>query len=498
MIEQIILFIVFFIFAGTTVFRLFQIRPQDLCFADGVLVGLTYYMMVPVFLILCEGELHGGTIQAPPFVPTQDVTTMMAIFIGWATVLSAHWLITEQNRQRSFGSALGGGPLAGPAGPFPAGPFPGGPFPAGPLAPPPGNGAVRPPFDPLRRLPVGPLVNRSRGEALRRNIFVIFCLYLVCQTYVFVQSGFLSADSHWYTSLDYAFENSTAFIAIKNFANTYRAVFFGLLILCAELRIINRSTAVILGGALCLVDVSTTFNRIVILYYYVSLFILFRRWLVVNLAITIILIPTVALVSNMWTLYRALALRDGFNVQSFLQALEDTARFQGEYAGLSFLESLNGIFESSNLVVFNFVVKNTGGEVPIFWGYTYLLRPFTSFIPSTIWPDKPLVFAVYLGEIINGRFGLSLSTSLFGEVFANFPYIWPVVLFLTILFVNWIYRQADRFVAGAAAMSFFVAIALWRFDMNFAAVSLYALVLVFLANKAIDFFRGPVGQRVTP
>jgi len=139
---------------------------------------------------------------------------------------------------------------------------------------------------------------------------------------------------------------------------------------------------------------------------------------------------------------------------------------------------LNSLFEASNLIILNYIVKNVGVTFDPYWGYTAIIRPLTTFLPSSFWAGKPKVFGTYMGMEINSYKGLALNSTLFGEAIANFPYVWPVYLIAFLILMDRLYLVGSRYVPGLYAMSFFIAFALWRFDANFASIGLYTAVFI--------------------
>lgn len=429
---DIMFWFVYFIFVAITFVAIRNINVSRLDFIDGVLVGLVFFIVVPLFFIIWDGRLYEAEILAPPYVPTQDTATTINIFVGWASILLIHFLKRTRKSRATQ--------------------------------------------------PVSEYPPRNLAFVLK----VIIGLYFVFQTYTFITSGMGDAGGHWHASLADAFETSTSFIIVRNFTNSFRTMVFGALIVCQIGGIIRARTAIALGAAVCLFDLFTSFNRITMVYMFFMTFIILRRHWVMVIAGTIAIVPPLMTASSLWPMFRGLALEGGFNLHSMSRALDASLRNAGD-SSESLSSSMNSIFESSNIVVLNYVVQHSGETVPVFWGWTYILRPLTTFIPSTFWPDKPRVFGTYLGEIINFVPGLALNSTLFGEVIANFPFIWPVIFILTIGLFTKLYAWVDRHVPGANFMAFFVAIALWRFDMNFASTSLYALAFVFIVIKLIRF-----------
>jgi len=407
--------------AYVTIVRLRHINLRAISFVDGVLVGLTFYIVIPMFFIMAQGYIFSIGIMLPAYQPFIDIYTTINIFMGWGVVLLLH----------VFSSAR-----------------------------------------------VDYQVNHDPVYLLKIMSF----LYFIFSLYSYFKSGMGAADAHWHESLIDTLAESTSLIIFKNFAFAYRTMLFGLIYYVFNVGRITGRTAVLFGGGLALFDMLLTYNRITIVYFYFLFFLVYSRYWLSILVGTVLLLPVVMLFSNFWTVFRGA--KQGSGLDSVVNAVYLAGDiFRGDQP---FIIQMNGIFESSNIIVLNYVVKNVGGEFPALWGATFIVRPLTTFLPSSIWSGKPKVFGTYLGKYINNHDTLTLNSTLFGEVIGNFYYVWPIMLFVVLYIVNRIFNFMGSFIPGTGFMAFFVAIGLWRFDMNFASACIYALILVFVVGQIIS------------
>lgn len=405
-----------------TISLLMRVRKNVLSFSGGIIVGLFYFIVLPMSVILYTGSLANSGINAPAYNPYNDLETTLSIFVGWITCLLA--------------------------------------------------------FLYCRSAPVIRHISVHSAQDWRRYIWVYFTLYLLLAMYALIVSGFGSDGNHWHNSMTSTFSSSPSFLIAKNFANALRVMLYGVLL--AWRRSNNASTKTVLALATVSVafDVLTTFNRISLVFYAVFVLLLYGRRVFFPLAAMVSIAPLASTISSAWPYFRSTVFAQGFS----LDAVASTWQAAISYAqteATSIDRKLNALFEASNLVVLNFIVQNVGKTFDPFWGYTAILRPLTTFLPSSFWSDKPQVFGIYMGLEINSYVGLALNSTLFGEAIGNFPYVWPAYILLFIIFFERLFCWSERFVPGATAMSFFVGIALWRFDANFASVAVYALILLF-------------------
>ncbi|TQF33458.1 hypothetical protein UNPA324_30860 [Bradyrhizobium sp. UNPA324] len=400
------------------------VRLADLRFEDGILVGMMFYVVCPSFFILLLGEINNYELEAEPFRPFEDLSTSFNILVGWWTVLCFH--ATRSARRADI--------------------------------------VARP------------------TDASYIDLFLFGGLY-VCLTGIgFVLSG-RAEGGHWQHTLGQNLGESTALILILNFANVYRTAIFGYLLFAFTRGRISRNALIVVGLLVVAFDFLLTFNRITAVYFIICVLWIYRRYFWALCLSFLALSPIVGYLSTVWSVFRAFALRDGYNLNGLISAFEISMSISGSKEQ-PIDRLLNSLFESSSLVVLKYIVKHIDESFPPLWGSTFVGRSFTFLVPSTWWPDKPRVFGTILGQYIQSTQGLALNSTLFGEALANFYYFWPLALFLMLLLVAEIFRSLSRAFRAAGFLGFFIAVALWRFDMAFAFISLFA-ISVFAILRAI-------------
>ncbi len=425
-----LLLILTFVSASVWTFhRARKIDVSSLRFEDGILIGLIFYIICPGFFILFLGEVRNYDLNATPFRPFEDLTTSLNILIGWISVLLFHTMRTNSASANAI---------------------------------------------------------KTGSDGL--NLILFLVLYASLTLISFIVSG-RAEGGHWQERIGRGFADSSSLILIANFANVLRTAVFGYILFVAELKLLRPFQAVLCGAMVVAFDFALTFNRITAVYFIVFLLLLYRRhfWLVAGAFV--LSAPLVGYLSSVWSVLRAYALRNGYSVEGLISAATIAANSQSDEQ--PFDKLLNSLFESSNIIVFNHIVSHINEGFPILWGQTFLGRSLTFLVPSTFWPDKPKVFGTILGDYIQSTGTLALNSTLFGEALANFYYLWPVALLMALIVIAEAFRHlSKRLLTSAGFLGCFIGVALWRFDLAFAFISLFTL-LIFSLGAAV--FRGLFG-----
>lgn len=418
------------------VFRLRSINWRSIGYVDGLLIGGIYYVAVPLWVTIFTGSLSAPGLRAPPFDPMNDPLVTANLAIGLLCVAFAHWIS--------------------------------------------GNLKRKPP-------------NAGAPASETQSVAILLALYFSTAAASFFISG-KHNGGHWQHNLGDVLGNSSQAILITNFANVYRAVIFGGLLYGWESGKIRARTFLALGSIVVLFDVLTSFNRITAAYFAIAAFIAFRRRLWATLGISVLLAPAIAYGTSFWGLFRALALNDGFSFASASKALNLTLNGLGQLDnGVDNI--LNSLAEASNLIVFKFIVNSVPEQMTPLWGWTYALRPLTVFVPSTIWEGKPPVFGGMLGEKIQGIHGLALNSTLFGEAYANFYYLWPIAFLIYIAIFNYLFSIFASKSSLYGFLGAFVAIASWRFDSAFPAIAMLGVAFFELTRRLVGYIITPAQPR---
>lgn len=310
-----------------------------------------------------------------------------------------------------------------------------------------------------------PRVQKNRADTTDpRTAHALILLFVAASIVSFMISG-LAQGGHWQENLDGAF-NNPLFLPIKYAANVTRNAVFAVLLYCVTIERIAKSKALWIGLACAVFDLMTTFNRITAVYLLIMALLMLKHHPVrMVLAGTITLWGASAL-SAMWPAFRGLATAEGYTVQSFAKAWQ-TVRSAQEMTTGSLDSTLNGVFESSNIIVLNWIVQNYDGLEKPFIPFTMFARPVTLLLPGSVWPNRPKNFGLTLGDDIAQLPHLALNSTLYGESFANFGWFWPFGLSVFVLLWHGVYRLIAPNSRAVQAMGAFAAIAMWRFDASF-------------------------------
>ena len=410
-----------------SVYAISRIDVSKPTFVDGIQVGLLYYIMIPMVFILLDGSMSGQFILAAPYYPYSDLETTFVLMFGAACVSVFHIFHRPPARRTATATKL-----------------------------------ALTKFDPF-------LIPASVTILIATSIAGFF------------MTG-LHLGGHWHDNSAAALQSSGSTLLIKHASNVMRTAIFGILLYRYVNRGITAKHAIIVGASVVMFDLFVTFNRITAVYFLILVFFILRRRILVCLGVSAVAIFGLSTFSNMWPMFRGLALVRGYNFDGISSAAVTAFQMSTRHSKLS--DTTNGIFESINIVTLNYIVKHTGETIP-FQDGAILVRPLTFFLPTMLWPDRPPGFGVQLGTTINNAKGLALNSTIFGEPFANFGHAWPI-FFLPLLYIySRIFSAMTVRWPPAGFIGFFCAIAMWRFDSVFGAISLTVVAMAYLA---LSFF----------
>jgi hypothetical protein len=342
------------------------------------------------------------------------------------------------------------------------------------------------------RLVFRPVPASRPDDSDPRMVTAVVVLFAVTGLLAFLLSG-LAGGGHWQGNLEGAFANP-AFLPIKYAANVARNAVFAVLLY----RVVTGQTtvprAIGFGLVLALADVFTTFNRITAVYLLIMVLLLakHRPWRM--MAGAGLSLWGLSALSALWPVFRGLATAQGYSPQAMAQAWAVARRAQ-EAAPGTIDGTLNAVFESSNLVVLNWIVQSYGISERPFLAFAMFARPLTLLLPGDIWPDRPENFGLSLGDGIAGIPSLALNSTLYGESYANFGPFWPLGLSAFLLLWHGVYRAIAPNARVVQMMGAFAGVAMWRFDASFVGcAALLTGALVFgLRLVRVSQFR-PVGR----
>ncbi len=416
--------------SGFALWRLSFIDLKRLTFADGLLIGMIYYLVAPMLFILMEGRISSQFIMSDDYLPYYDLDTTLTILVCLYFMPLLHMI-----------------------------------FPRAASAP----------------LPQG----NSKTFDLTLLVLVV-AMYFAATILGFVLSG-LWAGGHWYANTHEALTTSGAALVLKHLANFARLAVFGLLAYSAVIGVISRRSFHLVGLLVVFCDLFLTFNRITAAYYLISIMLLYRDRKLLLASIVAALVLVVPFISNMWPVFRGLATRDGYALRGLMIAADVAWRAASSHGGLA--DFTSSVFESTNFPVLNFIVQQPGSALGVVPGSIYL-RPATIFLPSMVWTDRPPVFGTILGSVINdSRSGLALNSTLIGEPYGNFGPWWPIGILPLYLIYHLAFLQLSRSSPSFGAIGALAAIAMWRFDSTTAPIALVLsfalLVLIRVGESAI-------------
>jgi hypothetical protein len=416
-----------------TVILLRRLHFDDLTFIDGILIGTAYFLICPLSLALLTGEMPALLLRTESYRPYQDVGVTIMLFMGWLTVLFAKIACDRLLRN---------------------------------------SPSVRP----LRR----------------HDLIVALCFYIICGTLSFFLLGKNTAG-HWMENAALAFSRDIRAVFFGNASTVLRGALFGFLILLAERRQISRQTAVITGLLIVVFDLFTTFNRISAAHYVIMLLIIYRSRIWLLLTGCVLMTPVASSLSVMWTTTRAFLLQGGLSKDSISVGVQMGSKLTSN----TLFDRLNGLFEGDSIVVFSFIVKNVPRMLEPLWGQTYFLRTFTVFLPSVVWPDKPITFGSVIGVKLQSIQLLTLSSTLFGEPYGNFYILWIPALLLMLVLFQWIFCLFSRVTGVASCFAVFAGFSAWRYEFSSVTISLTILVIFIILQLAGSFLMRILGGHRT-
>lgn len=312
------------------------------------------------------------------------------------------------------------------------------------------------------------ITDRSDPRTLSAMIVLFFVTTLIS-----FQAMGLASGGHWQENLSKAFENNPSLVLVKYAANVARNGVFGLLLYAVSTQRLSRAAAIVIGLMIALADLFLTFNRITAVFLLISVILMYRRNTAIMLAIGIGSLVALPSVSILWPMFRGMATQQGYSYAS----MADAANMASAHSSNTTIDTtLNSVFESSNIVVLNWIVKNAGtGNFPYLYGAMYL-RPTTVLVPGSLWPDRPKNFGLAVGSGMAHIDGLALNSTLYGEAYANFGKFWPIGLAVFLTICHFLFRVIMPGNRAVGFMAAFVAIAIWRFDSAFVGVALLLIL----------------------
>lgn len=416
----------YFIAAGVALWRVSCVDIRRLTFADGLLIGAIYYLVLPMLFILMDGSISAQFILSGDYFPFRDLDTTLTILVCLYFISLLHVILPR--------------PMAIPN-------------------------------------------NTDETLAFNRTLLVIVAAtYFVSTAGSFWLSG-LWAGGHWHTNAQEALANSGLALVLRHLASFSRTAIFALLVYQTWTGAMSQRVFVLIGLTVVACDLLLTFNRITAAYFLISILLLNRNRRVIVTLVVVGVVFVLPAISNMWPVFRGLATRNGYTIDGMIAAAQIAYRSATAHRGLA--DFTSGVFESINIPVLNYIVKNQGDALNVAPGSIYL-RPATIFLPKLIWNDRPDVYGSTLGALINaGSNGLALNSTLIGEPYGNFGAWWPIGIFPMYLIYHLLFRRLAKTSAAFGAIGAFCAFAMWRFDSTVTAVALVICAILIVAARSL-------------
>ncbi|WJY16293.1 hypothetical protein PCO82_06435 [Pectobacteriaceae bacterium CE90] len=339
-----------------------------------------------------------------------------------------------------------------------------------------------------------PIIDKSISDKCTDIFaFLVIGLYFFLTVIIVLSTNKISGG-HWNEASQDMYENSLVSVVLGNFSNVYRVIYPMILALLRVDCKISKKTYSILLLLYLVIELVFVNNRIVVLFAVMSLAYVNKKRLVRFSLACMIISPFVAFINYAYPIARGLMWVNGFSIQgisdafSLAIAYRMNERSNGE--GSFFAEIFNNLFEAFNMNVFKYVYNTFGHIHDFYYGKTVLLRSFSFFIPSSIWPGKPAGIGVNLGNMITGENILTLNSTPLGEFYGNFG--WYSLIFAPALFfIVWLISRPLLGVKSMSFCLFMISFAALRFDFSFIMISIFTLYVTTLMTLAIYLFRYP-------
>lgn len=432
--------------AALNVIALRYVKLRLLQLIDGVVIGMLYYITIPMFFILAAGRIGPSFIKISDYLPFEDTSTTGVILIGMVAISCLKIALSYLNRPT-----------------------------------------------------IGKSVNRCTGKSNYYQVclvVILFSLTIGLSVIQFVMSGV--GGKHWFEAGEDIANQGFAFLIIPIMLNFSRTALFGALAAITLWQTTSplRKWCVPIGLFAALVNVALVFNRISILYFLLLVIIQYRKRLFAVSTTVLIALLSFAQLSTVWTYFRSFVSLYGFSPGTIADGVGWAFSTAAKSGSDSFVDRMNGAFESINITVLNWAVRY-GDRLQVPFG-SYIVRPVTVIVPRSIWPDRPVTFPTLLAQTISGQG--ALNSTLFAEAYVNSPVFWPVLLLGAITVYDAIYRKLALRNPAWGVIGAFVGVAWWRFDASFPVMCLIlsvalAMTLSFVVPNRRGLMRAPQHSR---
>lgn len=437
---------IFIVMANAAALRAIDVKRLQ--FIDGAVLGLTYYISIPMFFILLSGRIGSDFLKIEDYLPYEDVSTTFVIFTASLVVCGLKIylpVLMGQGRFASFSRPVAADP------------------------------ALQIPADARR----ANLRRKFRLSYVHWLLVLNLAIYFSATIFVFIRTGVVDGE-HWYHATSTLLSESPIYIVIKYFANFTRTSVFGILAILTLRHPKYQRQLAALGAIICASDLLMTFNRITVIYFGILLLIGSWNKIYNIMAGFFVLLFGGVYVGSLWPEFRGQVSNYGYSLSGFADAAAKAIEVNSR--SLPFVDAMNGLFESFSFAVLNWEVKHYH-YVRVDFG-AYFTRPLGVIIPRSIWPDRPESFALVLGRNFS-KSELALNSYIIGEPFANSWLFWPLLVIIAIMANELVYRKLGQRDQAWGFVGAMVGFAWWRFDTSFLAVSLLISLIVFAAMQLL-------------
>lgn len=395
-------------------------RREKIDLASGIVVGNIFFALIPMLLTLVLGPIDSEGLPLADFYGPSPQLGIFVFFFSIALLMGGS--VSSYSRRRRAGGV--------------------------------------------------PPASSAMPTALEFQwIWLISTLVL---TIFFLNSGKLSGN-HWADHADSGFVGSIVGLIFISL----RAYIYALAILVFP---ISRNRTFLLLAIFTIFDVVLTGNRISVLYFIFAIT-MSRAFRIYAIALVgVLMAPLAYFLAVLYPVFRGVVWSQfggfsGFG-KAFWHAWNNAASEALDWT------KIYRLFESYNVVVFQYIFETFGKRHEFLNGETVILKPMVFFVPRQIWPEKPISLNVQVGQGIFGIEGLSLNTLLLGEFFANFGWYAPFVILILISIVT-IWLQGFRIFSDVRfhSAAFILAVSSWRHEFNYFVYGFCTLALIIFLTK---------------
>lgn len=321
--------------------------------------------------------------------------------------------------------------------------------------------------------------HKSSKTYYLKTIYLTLIYSVFFSLIIFIFSGISSGGGNWYESSAKFWEQFGFIGVILNFSHfAARLVFVTVFFFYFKNFIKNKFFGFCFLIFFCLFDSYVTGNRI---FLFVALALLgsdflkdFSKRQAYQVIFLTPLVMIMGLASSVYGLLRYYISAFGIPTPDEMRLIFDN--FEFDEWGLK--SAILGMFESIN---FNVVMSifNEATIHNIFYGESYLKVLFT-FIPRSLWPDKPESIALEATKILSpSEDHLSLALTMIGEMHFNFLYLGILFIIPFLIVLNKICNASLR--AMPEIRNYFLfGVGVLMFRMSFSDTFMVFLISIFI------------------